>query len=198
MLFRSYGGATGPNTLQLAAGHAAAIGATSPQTSYIGYPTVGKNMVILGGRGAGQVNTIAGVTTILGATGAVWFTNNWTITPDNTSVYGVIPNTTVINQTTILTLATTGTFTVGSNVTGTSSGTTAVVAKYDSTNKLLYVTTISGTGFTVADSVNSVSIIGITQPALTANLGDILYLENRKSIQRYPDQNEDVKVVIEF
>jgi hypothetical protein len=87
---------------------------------------------------------------------------------------------------------------VGSNVTGTSSGTTAVVAKYDSTNKLLYVTTISGTGFTVADSVNSVSIIGITQPALTANLGDILYLENRKSIQRYPDQTEDVKVVIEF
>ena len=194
----SSGGATGPNTLQLAAGHAAAIGATSPQTSYIGYPTVGKNMVILGGRGAGQVNTIAGVTTISGATGAVWFTNNWTITPDNTSVYGVIPNATVLNQTTVLSLATTGTFTVGSNVTGSSSGTTATVVKYDSTNKLLYVTLLSGTGFTVADSVNSVSIIGITQPALTANLGDILYLENRKSIQRYPDQNEDVKVVIEF
>lgn len=196
--YTSYGGATGANTLQLAAAHSVAIGATSPQTSYIGYPTVGKNMAILAGKGAGQINTIAGVSTISGATGAVWFTNNWTTTPDSTSVYGVIPNATVLNQTTILTLATSGTFSVGSTVTGSSSATTAIVVKYDSTNKLLYVTSVSGSGFTTSDSVNSVSVTGITEPALTANLGDVLYLENRKSIQRYPDQNEDVKVVIEY
>lgn len=192
----SPGGATGPNTLQLSAAHATAIGATSPLTSYIGYPTTGKNMVILSGAGAGQVNTISNLV-ISGASAAVVFSSNWTTVPDSSSTYGVISNTAVINQTTVLTVVAGGVFTVNSTVTGSVSLATGTVVKFDSTTNLVYLTSVTGV-FTTADSVNTKAVTAISVPSLLANFADVLYLENRTSIQRYPDQIEDVKIVVEF
>ena len=37
-----------------------------------------------------------------------------------------------------------------------------------------------------------------TTPELTADTGDILYIENRKPITRASDQTENVKLIVEF
>ena len=39
---------------------------------------------------------------------------------------------------------------------------------------------------------------GYANPELAADSGNIIYLENRKPIQRASDQTEDIKVIIEF
>ena len=39
---------------------------------------------------------------------------------------------------------------------------------------------------------------GYANPELQADSGDIIYLENRKPIQRASDQTEDIKIIIEF
>ena len=183
------GGATGPNTLRLSALHAA----TSPMISTTPYyPTAGKSMVIVSGTGAGQVNVISNY-----VNPAVSFVSNWTTIPDTTSKYGILANSAVLNQCVVLTLATTGTFALDSIVTGTSSAATGYVVKYDAVNKQIYLTSVTGT-FTTSDQVNSVVVTAVTPAATVANVGDILYVENRKPITRYPDQIEDVKVVIEY
>jgi hypothetical protein len=183
------GGATGPNTLRLSALHAA----TSPMISTTPYyPTAGKSMVILSGTGVGQVNVISNYDNP-----AVSFVSNWTTIPDTTSKYGIIANSSVLNQCVVLTLATTGTFALDSPVTGTSSLATGSVVKYDAVNKQIYLTSVTGT-FTTSDQVNTVVVTAVTPAATVVNLGDILYVENRKPITRYPDQIEDIKVVIEY
>ena len=37
-----------------------------------------------------------------------------------------------------------------------------------------------------------------TTPELTADTGEILYIENRKPITRASDQTENVKLIVEF
>ena len=166
---------------------------TSNQISLTdGYPTTGKNIIILSGTGAGQINTIASY-----ATGTVTFSANWSTIPDSTSVYGIITNNSVINQCTVLGLASVGTFIVGNSVTGSSSGAVGYIAKYDSGANLLYLTNITGS-FTTADTVNTIHVNSVTAGTAVPNIGDVLYFENRTAINRYPDQIEDVKVVIEF
>jgi len=39
---------------------------------------------------------------------------------------------------------------------------------------------------------------GYATPELAADSGNIIYLENRKPIQRASDQTEDIKIIIEF
>ncbi len=65
-----------------------------------------------------------------------------------------------------------------SSATGTTSGATETVT-------LLNSNTISLTS-------------GYANPELAADSGDIIYLENRKPIQRASDQTEDIKIIIEF
>ena len=48
----------------------------------------------------------------------------------------------------------TGTFPVGSTVVGGSSGTTGVVSYFDSVNSIIYVNTVTGTGFSGSETVN--------------------------------------------
>ena len=52
------------------------------------------------------------------------------------------------------------------------------------------------------DSTNPVTITGATSgyanPELQPDSGNIVYLENRKPIQRDSDQTEDIKLIIEF
>ena len=39
---------------------------------------------------------------------------------------------------------------------------------------------------------------GYANPELQPDNGDIVYIENRKPIQRASDQTEDIKLIIEF
>ena len=50
-----------------------------------------------------------------------------------------------------------------------------------------------------SDTTNGVAFSsGYANPELAADSGDIIYLENRKPIQRASDQTEDIKIIIEF
>jgi len=65
-----------------------------------------------------------------------------------------------------------------SGATGTTSGTTETV--------------------TLANSNTLTLTSGYANPELQPDSGDIIYLENRKPIQRASDQTEDIKIIIEF
>ena len=51
---------------------------------------------------------------------------------------------------------------------------------------------------TLANSFTLDLTSGYANPELAADSGDIIYLENRKPIQRASDQTEDIKIIIEF
>ena len=60
--------------------------------------------------------------------------------------------------------------------------------------------TTSGTTETVTlENANTLSLTsGYVNPELQPDTGNIIYLENRKPIQRASDQTEDIKIIIEF
>jgi len=60
--------------------------------------------------------------------------------------------------------------------------------------------TTSGTSetLTLVNSNTLTLVSGYATPELAADSGDIIYLENRKPIQRASDQTEDIKIIIEF
>lgn len=192
-----FAAAAGSNTLQLATAHVASLSSTS--LSY--YPTVGKKIIILKGRGKGQIREISSYD----LTNTVTLTTSWDITPDTTSVYGIISNASVTNQTVILSLGTVtnGPFVADSTVTQSTTNATGKVVKYDSTStpKRLYLTSTTGT-FNGTNSVSSGSVSStvsaVTSRTLERNSGDVLYLENRKPITRYSDQIEDIKVIVKY
>ena len=51
---------------------------------------------------------------------------------------------------------------------------------------------------TLANNNTITMTSGYANPELDADSGDIIYLENRKPIQRASDQTEDIKIIIEF
>jgi len=51
---------------------------------------------------------------------------------------------------------------------------------------------------TLANSNTLTLTSGYANPELAADSGNIIYLENRKPIQRASDQTEDIKIIIEF
>ena len=87
---------------------------------------------------------------------------------------------------------------------GTNSTTGSYVA-FSGTNAITGATS-SATGTTSAATEdvtllnsNTLSLTsGYANPELAADSGDIIYLENRKPIQRASDQTEDIKIIIEF
>ena len=60
--------------------------------------------------------------------------------------------------------------------------------------------TTSGTSETLTLlNNNEITLVsGYATPELAADSGNIIYLENRKPIQRASDQTEDIKIIIEF
>ena len=70
-------------------------------------------------------------------------------------------------------------------ITGGSSGATGTTAGTTETVTLANANTVTLTS-------------GYASPELAADSGNIIYLENRKPIQRASDQTEDIKVIIEF
>ena len=88
---------------------------------------------------------------------------------------------------------------------GTNSTTGGLVA-FSGTN-LITGGTSSATGTPSSTSSETVTLAnsntltltsGYANPELQADSGDIIYLENRKPIQRASDQTEDIKIIIEF
>ena len=51
---------------------------------------------------------------------------------------------------------------------------------------------------TLANSNTVTLTTGYANPELQPDSGNIVYLENRKPIQRASDQTEDIKIIIEF
>ena len=51
---------------------------------------------------------------------------------------------------------------------------------------------------TLANNNTITTVSGYVNPELQADSGNIVYLENRKPIQRDSDQTEDIKLIIEF
>ena len=87
-------------------------------------------------------------------------------------------------------------------------GTDATTGGYVAFSGLNLITgaTSSATG-TTAGSTETVTLSGnetlsltsgYANPELSADSGNIIYLENRKPIQRASDQTEDIKIIIEF
>lgn len=170
------------------------------------YPTPGKNVIILDGPGKGQVRSISS------ASGRnLTLSNNWDYLPDTTSHYGIVSNSSVVNQTTILSLGTVtnGPFLRDSTVTQANTSATGKVVMHDTSAspQLLYLTSITGI-FNGTDSISSGGISSTISAVSTPTLyysgatgpivGDVLYIENRKPITRYPDQIEDIKVIIQY
>jgi len=84
-------------------------------------------------------------------------------------------------------------------------GTTGGYVAFSGTNQITGATS-AATGTTDGDTetvtlVNSNTLTltsGYATPELQEYSGDIIYLENRKPIQRASDQTEDIKIIIEF
>ena len=114
-----------------------------------------------------------------------------------------------------------GQFVEGETITGGTSNATATVLVDDTRNKYIYVTSqqkfvtgevITGatsgatgtpqtTGSETVTLANNNTVIftsGYANPELEPDSGDIIYIENRKPIQRASDQTEDIKLIIEF
>ena len=165
------------------------------------YPSAGKKIIILDGPGKGQVRKISSTSLLP----VITLSDSWDVQPDTTSHYGIIADSSVINQTVVLELGTVtnGPFVADSTVTQATSGATGKVVKYDSTSapKKLYLSSISGTfngSNNVSSGAVSSTVTAATNPTAVSNLGNVLYIENRKAITRYPDQIEDVKVIIQY
>jgi len=190
-------GATGLNVSNQMGLNASHSYADSTKTYY---PSVGKKIIILSGPGKGQIREISSLQLPV-----VTLTTPWNVQPTTTSYYGIIANSSVINQTVILDLGavTNGPFVPDSTVTQATSGATGKVVKYDSTSapKQIYLTSVSGT-FNGANNISSgavsSTVTAVTQPTAVKNLGRVLYIENRKAITRNPDQIEDIKVIIQY
>ena len=136
--------------------------------------------------------------------------------------------TTLRNTKAILLTGSPGTFTVDEEINQATTGAVGKVVEFDSTNNILYyiqtrfndegvdsngnltafsgantitgqsssVTSTPSTSSTTVDSVVFTS--GYNAGEITADSGDIMYVENRSPITRAADQTENVKLIIEF
>ena len=117
-----------------------------------------------------------------------------------------------------------GTFEVDEKITQATTGAVGKVVEYDATLSLLYyqqerfgdfgtegTNVITGATssatftpsadsetITLANNNTITTVSGYVNPELQADSGNIVYLENRKPIQRDSDQTEDIKLIIEF
>ena len=86
-------------------------------------------------------------------------------------------------------------------ITASPSGATARVVEYNAATLSVYVTDVSGT-FNIADTITagtmSATISAVTQPQMEPYSGTIDYVENRVSINRAPDQVEEIRITIEW
>lgn len=128
--------------------------------------------------------------------------------------YEIIPATATLRLCRSLTftgaLTGTGIFVPDSTITGATSGAVGKVVDWDNTGKVArYIldTTISGdiVDFQVGESVDdgggqagTVAGGGVDPGEAEPFSGDVIYFENRRSVNRSSDQTEDIRIVVEF
>ena len=66
------------------------------------------------------------------------------------------------------------------------------------TSSATFTPSSSSETITLANNNTITTVSGYVNPELQADSGNIVYLENRKPIQRDSDQTEDIKLIIEF
>lgn len=103
-----------------------------------------------------------------------------------------------------------GTWVVDNIIQGGSSGARAYIVSYDDVNERIYYYQDETTGFGTftngealtaisgGTSTGTASTVGVVAPEVDRFSGEMLYLENRVSINRDPAQTEDLKLVIKF
>ena len=136
--------------------------------------------------------------------------------------------TTLRNTKAVLLTGSPGTFTVDEEINQATTGAVGKVVEFDSTNKILYYiqtrfndegvdsngnltafsgantitgqsSSATGTPATSSTTVDSVAFTsGYNAGEITADSGDVMYVENRSPITRAADQTENVKLIIEF
>lgn len=124
----------------------------------------------------------------------------------------VVATTTTLSAMRIMNIAVgTGTFQPDEIITGSTSGAAArIVRTWNDgvVNRISYVQTrvenpqgklfVNGEGIVGGSSTATATISAITDPEVQADSGDVLYVENRRPINRALDQIEDIKIIVEM
>lgn len=171
-----------------------------------------------GGHGSDPANELIGRQVMLGATlnadedQKLPITNDFRIItvlrdpkitgdPEYTEDY-TIP--TVFNELTRITLSEgyTGEFNLDDTITGMSSGATGKIATFDTLNNVISLCNVVGK-FSQEESIEStsggMSVVGsITEPDLVKGSGKIIYVDYRNPISRAEDQEENIRITLEF
>jgi len=187
--------------------------ATNPTASILG-----KDIVLISGPGRGERRKIIGYET---TANMLLVDKNWTVSPDQrpttSTVCGLVTSSTGENNLYKLTLtgnSTPGAFTIDSTIT--SGSKTAKVVQYVPASSpdpaYVLVNEVSTTAVdtydqkvfndsdSIGDGTNSATIAtsGVTKLGSESYYGDVIYLENRRSINRASDQTEEIRIVLEF
>jgi hypothetical protein len=127
----------------------------------------------------------------------------------NTSVVATTTTMRAMRQLTVTGVS--GTFQPDEIITGATSGAAGRVVRIWSesgTNYITYVQTRventqgklfqNGEGIVGGTSTATATIGAISNPEVQADSGDVLYVENRRAINRALDQIEDIKIIVEM
>jgi hypothetical protein len=172
----------------------------------------GKKIYIYSGKGRGQLRTVEDYA---GSTKLLTVTEPFDVLPDNTSEYGFLATSSVINQCLILNY-TSGPAAIPPDTTiyqGSGGSETAIgtVVQHDTVNKKIYITNLSKSSsavttypyFAASTSTtptgsSTFTTSSITDVGVHPNTGTVIYVENRTPLSRYVEQIEDIRVIIQF
>lgn len=178
--------------------------ATTPSGSFLG-----KEITIISGPAKGERRKIIGYST---TNNTLLVDRDWITSPDQrpttSSVYGILTNSTSENNLykfELTTNSTPGSFTIDSTITA-SGGKTAKIVQYvpASNPDPAYVLVNEVVGQfastnSISDGTNSATIsTTATKLGSQEYYGDVIYLENRRPINRASDQTEEIRIVLEF
>jgi hypothetical protein len=107
------------------------------------------------------------------------------------------------NQCHVINIPATASLTPDTFVTGPTSGASGILVLHQTTGATqIYVTAVGATSYAAGETldIGGVPAVAgtITLPGLDYNSGKVIYIENRNPITRFPDQIEDIRVIIQF
>jgi len=173
---------------------------------------LGKEIVILSGPGKGERRKIIGYHE---ASDVLLLDRDWPTVSDPTtraiidssSIYGILTNSLRENNLykfELTTNSTPGSFTIDSTITA-SGGKSAKIVQYTPASSpdpaYVLVNEVVGqfsASNSISDGTNSATIATATKLGSQEYYGDVIYLENRRPINRASDQTEEIRIVLEF
>jgi len=197
-------GATGVNATQIILG---ATGSTGPSATNDEYN--GQLLKITAGPGRNQTKLITDyvgstkTATVEYARTDVTFEDVWESNPTSASVYGLVADGSIYNQTLELTYsgAISGTFVDDEVITQQDSGAQGNIVYVDTGNSKIYLINIKGTfvtNKTISGDTASVLISAVGKQPIINFEGEVVLVEHRKKVTRSSDQKEDFKLIMEF